>query len=223
MSIADKLTAIAENVQKVYEAGKAAGGGEVENPYYYARYANETFQSAVFPENYNLVIKAQKPFFSASGMCRSAQNLNSIKLVCEDMGATTKTRFSAFCRECASVKTVDLTEYQRVLGSDFGYCFYLATALESIYGALDMSNVTNATYAFFCGSLVDVEFVPSTISVDVRFNSAKLSDASVDSIIAGLADLTGSAAKTLTLNGVGSKLTDAQKATISAKNWTLAV
>ena len=29
MSIADKLTAIAENVEKVYEAGKAAGGGTV--------------------------------------------------------------------------------------------------------------------------------------------------------------------------------------------------
>ena len=30
MSIADKLTTIAENVQKVYEAGKAQGGGGVE-------------------------------------------------------------------------------------------------------------------------------------------------------------------------------------------------
>lgn len=30
MTIADKLTAIAENVQKVYDAGKAAGGGTAE-------------------------------------------------------------------------------------------------------------------------------------------------------------------------------------------------
>jgi endonuclease I len=45
---------------------------------------------------------------------------------------------------------------------------------------------------------------------------------SVQSIVDALKDLTGATAQTLTFHAdVGGKLTDAQKATITAKNWTL--
>ncbi len=62
------------------------------------------------------------------------------------------------------------------------------------------------------------------ISKNIGFpNSPKLSDASIQSIIDHLADLTGGTTQTLTFHKtVGNKLTDAQKATITAKNWTLA-
>jgi hypothetical protein len=53
-------------------------------------------------------------------------------------------------------------------------------------------------------------------------DSPLLSDASVQSIIDHLKDLTGQAAQTLTLHAtVGGKMTDVQKAAITAKNWTL--
>lgn len=52
--------------------------------------------------------------------------------------------------------------------------------------------------------------------------SGKLSDASVQSVIDHLKDLTGATAQTLTFHAdVGAKLTQAQKDAISAKNWTL--
>lgn len=52
--------------------------------------------------------------------------------------------------------------------------------------------------------------------------SSLLTAESVDSVIAALADLTGQTAKKLTVHAtVGANMTEAQKATITAKNWTL--
>jgi hypothetical protein len=113
--------------------------------------------------------------------------------------------------------------------------------------ALDISKSTNNNSCFSCAYLVTIEKLivsegqtyPNTfhschelvnilfegvIGTNISFpNSNKLSDTSVQSIIDHLKDLTGQTAQTLTFHkDVGNKLTDAQKATISAKNWTLA-
>lgn len=100
-------------------------------------------------------------------------------------------------------------------------------ALEIIDGTpFDFSSVTSAsnTNAFpNCVSLKEVRFVPNSIKVSIKFaNSNLLSTDTIQSIIDGLADLTGGTAQALTLHStVGNKLTDTQKATITAKNWTL--
>lgn len=62
------------------------------------------------------------------------------------------------------------------------------------------------------------------ISKNIGFpNSDKLSDSSIQNVIDCLADLTGGTTQTLTFHKtVGNKLTDTQKASITAKNWTLA-
>ena len=75
-----------------------------------------------------------------------------------------------------------------------------------------------------CGALVDIHFTEdSVIAKNLSFSaSSMLSVESVNSIINALKDLTGATAQTLTFHAtVGGKLTDEQKATISAKNWTL--
>ncbi len=221
MSVADKLTAIAENVQKVYEAGKAAGGGGsavAPDPLFYSTSLSSVYKQAAFPENHSLVIKVKKMPAEFYQTFYQSTGLRSVKLVSEDKSVVFALN-QAF-RECASLEEVDLTECSRNV-SRLDYAFYSDSKLKSIRGALDLTECTNTTYGFFASNLEDVEFVPNTISVDIRFNSDKLTDASVNSIIEGLADLTGVEAKTLTLNGVGPKLTDAQKATITAKNWTL--
>jgi hypothetical protein len=65
--------------------------------------------------------------------------------------------------------------------------------------------------------------VEGTIGKSIAFaQSSLLTTASVNSIINALKDLTGAAAQTLTLHAdVGARLTEAQKAAITAKNWTL--
>jgi uncharacterized protein related to proFAR isomerase len=73
-----------------------------------------------------------------------------------------------------------------------------------------------------CDELQNITF-DGVIGVSIDFSqSSKLTNASVQSAIDYLKDLTGATAKTLTLHAtVGAKLTQAQKDAISAKNWTL--
>ena len=111
--------------------------------------------------------------------------------------------------------------------TNFQHAFTNQQALETVDGTpLDMSAVTVAsrTGAFtITPALKEVRFVKESIPLNISFaQSANLSTETIQSIIDGLADLTGSTAQTLTLHStVGGKLTDEQKATITAKNWTL--
>ena len=85
--------------------------------------------------------------------------------------------------------------------------------------------VTRGELFYNCPNLVNLT-IEGTIACDYKMNyCGKLSAQSVQSIINALKDFAGTGSeytKTLTFNAaVGKKLTDAQKATITAKNWTL--
>lgn len=110
---------------------------------------------------------------------------------------------------------------QKVEG--WNYCFRYAKSIEIIDGMpLDFSSTKNITRPFDqCVSLKEIRFAPNTLALSLSIpNSPLLSDLSIQSIIDGLA--TVDTAQTITLHAtVGAKLTDTQKATITAKNWTL--
>lgn len=101
--------------------------------------------------------------------------------------------------------------------------FVNLTALKVINGTpLDLTSSTNnGNMINSCNSLEEIRFAPNSIKVSIGLQgSAVLSDATIQSIIDGLAEV--ATAQTLTFHAtVGAKLTDAQKATITAKNWTL--
>lgn len=233
MTIAEKILRAKDDYDTVYEAGyekgKAEGGGggvTPDNILYYATTFTNTYEGAVFPENYNMVLRIKEiPVRgNPAGFYRTfvgAKNLKSVKISTDDKESLVF--FPQTFRECSSVEVVDLTECSRNF-SGLEYCCFQASNLVSIFGALDISECkTNSSlnYAFFAGKLKDVEFVPNTIVASIRFSSAYLTEASIESIINGLADLTGGTAQTITLNGVGASLTADQKARIAAKNWTL--
>lgn len=97
---------------------------------------------------------------------------------------------------------------------------FSGSSIEIIEEPLDISQVTNTANAFVCAELIEIRFVSGTIKLSLNFsNCSKLSAESIQSIIDGLATVT--TAQTLTLNSA-IILTDAQKATITAKGWTLA-
>ena len=92
--------------------------------------------------------------------------------------------------------------------------------IETIEEPLDFSKVNDTTSAFACDHLTEIRFVPETIKISIVFSRcSKLSAQSIQSIIDGLATVT--TAQTLTLNST-IVLTDEQKASITAKGWTLA-
>lgn len=100
----------------------------------------------------------------------------------------------------------------------FADCYELKTVpYVGLFGVTSTS-----TFALGCINLENITF-DGEIPTGIGFaSSSKLTDASVQSIIDHLADLTGKTTQKLTFhNAVGSKLTEVQKATITAKNWTL--
>lgn len=97
---------------------------------------------------------------------------------------------------------------------------FSGSAIETIEEPLDFSQVSDTLNTFACDNLREIRFVSSTIKISLNFSRcSKLSAQSVQSIIDGLATVT--TAQTLTLNSA-IILTDAQKASITAKGWTLA-
>lgn len=110
-------------------------------------------------------------------------------------------------------------------GKTFSNMFENCRGLIEIGGALDLTKATNVTGMFYlCPSLQEVRFVNRCIFLSISFTDcAKLSNESIQSIIDGLADLTGQATQTLTFHAdVKAKLTEEQIATITSKNWSLA-
>lgn len=94
-----------------------------------------------------------------------------------------------------------------------------------IIGELDFSSATSVLSMFNASiGLVEVRFKENTLKLSISLaQSNLLSDESIQSIIDGLADLTGQTAQTITFHAdVKAKLTEEQIATITSKNWTLA-
>lgn len=88
--------------------------------------------------------------------------------------------------------------------------------------SIDLTEATNTASCFNNASkLVNVTFA-GTIPTSLDMSDCPLTNASVQSVIDHLKDLTGATTQTLTLKAsVGAEMTEAQKAAISAKNWTL--
>lgn len=103
-------------------------------------------------------------------------------------------------------------------------CTYL-TALEVVDGTpLDLSSITG-TISMFGGynhGIKEVRFVPLSIKCTISFSDDRyLSDETTQSIIDGLADLTGQTAQKVSWHStVINKLTTDQYLQMGAKNWT---
>ena len=109
---------------------------------------------------------------------------------------------------------------------NFQNSFSNTRALESIEGTpLDLTSATRVSSIFAnCNALKDVGFAPRSIFLSISFShSPELSDESIQSIIDGLADLTGQTAQTLTLHDdVKDEIRAEQRAQATAKNWNIA-
>lgn len=179
---------------------------------------NTVFSNSVFPENYDIVLHLKK----VVGMqyCFAKSNVRSITLTSEQENSTMITH--GF-RDCPNLQILDMKDYKATI-MDMQYGFYYSSNLKSIYGALDISGCTTTNSAFSkCTSLEDISFVPSTIKVSISFSSSPLlSNESIQSIIDGLADLTGQTTQTVHWHStVLGKITNEQLAQITAKNWLM--
>lgn len=207
------------------EEGYQKGVAETEAKTAWTKYYSNThglFNTVVFPENTELIFELHDSCKDVGEMFQSTKNLVSVKLT--GNGGTCST--TGMFRYSNYIKKIDFSECNFQFGNwymAFSNCY----ALEEIIGELvDSSGLwnNNFTNAFnSCSELKEVRFAKDAIFNTVKFtNSDKLSDASIQSIIDGLKDLTGATTQTLSFHkDVGAKLTPEQKAAITAKNWTL--
>lgn len=205
-----------------YKQGKAEGSDFTR----YIKDLGRMFYDATFPEGYELDLIVD----GAGDMTQFmwlATGVKSVKLAFVNKGATVAANY-AFSDPSDPTRdvleTVDISNAECKFFS-FAGVFGSRKVLKHIIGEIDLSvSGTNSGAFYNCLALEDVSFKPLSIGMTISFgNSPLLSAASVQSIINGLADLTGASTQTLTLHTtVKAKLTEAQIAAITSKNWTLA-
>lgn len=94
--------------------------------------------------------------------------------------------------------------------------------IETINGTLDFSNCTTLDRPFLdCSALKNITVANGSIHANFDISSTSvLTNESVQSVVDGLADITGSASYTVTFNA-NQPITRAQADSISTKGWTL--
>ena len=208
-----------------YERGYAKGYEEGRDIWNYVRSISGAFQNNTFPAGTNLVLNVPNLSLSVNEgnlnyTFRNTTGLESITLKCTTRGVAMHAH-GAFSR-CSNLRFLDLSEFNTTFGVSTDV-FYNCTSLEEIRGEIE-NTTTNWTLWFAsCVKLREVRFKANSIKgAFTILQSPLLSAESVQSIVDGLADMTGGTSYKLTLHAnVKAKLTEEQLATIAAKNWTM--
>lgn len=244
MDITEKVLQLKQDFDNVYAAGRAAGGGGSATECFCHNAEEISFRSfndfARLDENGNPlptpVVELTLPYLRTLNnfiTITSTSPLEYINNTVEHFILTSNTPivdcYGAFggsnSRRNEKLKrltlNIDLSAATTVR-SMFAYC----SGLETIDGTpLNFSSAVGsyATTTTFvqCEALKEVRFVEKSIQQSLEFkNSPNLSTDTIQSIIEGLADLTGGTAQTLDFHSdVVDKLTDDQFTQIANKNW----
>ena len=129
--------------------------------------------------------------------------------------------FDSMFRNCSSLTTIHQLDVSN--GRNFSNMFQSCSKLTTI-PQLDVSNGSSFGNMFnYCSSLTTISFAEGCIKRAISFaQSSLLSGESVQSIIDGLADLTGGPYQKVTFHSdIVDKLTDEQKQQVTDKNWTI--
>ena len=205
-----------------YKNGYDAGYSDGRDIWNYARNLQQMFENAKFPQGIHIEINIPNlSSKTANYMFRSATGVEKITLKCDRRG-TAMSWHGAFSR-CYDLKILDLSEFDTTFATSTDV-FYDCTSLEEIRGEINNTTTTWSLWFKSCDALREIRFKENSIKggeLNISY-SAQLSDESIQSIIGGLVDLTGSTSAKLMLHAkVKAKLTAEQLATIENKNWML--
>ena len=220
MSIADKLTTIAENVDKVYQAGFDKG----MLPMYYVQSFQYGWSSREYPQNTEFVIHLQS-LQGMNGGFQNSKNIRSVTFII-DNEYNSVTAWSCFSG-CKQLEVLDLSRAKITFNAAASF-FDGCHNLKSVYGALDFSDVTTSNFNLFRGlnSLEDITFVPNSIVFSTEIHwSENLTKASITSIINGLSTETSGLTVTLSKTAVDNAFEDAEWSELEATkpNWTISL
>lgn len=227
MSISAKLTTIAENVPKVHAAGKKVEYDAFWDKYqdygkkfkYFYAFAGTGWTDETFKPKYNLIFSYSN--INAFAYCRVTdlvQKLSECGITIDTTQCNSFTSMFAYA-ETSTVPAMDTTS-----ATGINQMFYEAKKLVTIE-KLKVKEETTYNAAFNnCESLENITF-EGIIGQNINLSAClKLSYDSLMNIISCLKDYSGTTTtKTLSLHADSkAKLTDAEKALITQKGWTLA-
>ena len=230
---ADTLEQVPQRIEEIqsYSDGYDVGfedGKQAEREYFGDNYqaagddwqyafGGRAWNDATFNPTKDLIIKktANYLFFNS--------NIRNLKQILQRNGVVLDTSLVTsnynFARNAAIqyFPHIDFSNCAK-LDSSWAYCGSMVELSISI-----KEKVQCVTPFVGCHNLINLTIVSGTFGTSLSFaDSPLLSDASVQSIIDALADLTGTTAQTLIFHrNVYDILTEEQKATVAAKNWTL--
>lgn len=219
------LDGMASSVEDVYDKGKQAEHDAFWDVYqvngtrqgYTYAFSNSGWDNAIFKPKYDI-----KPTGSCACMFQnsSIRNFDECGVTIDFSKGTNFNNLFYYCWDLRELPTIDCTNCTALIGV-FGQCGSLKK-IGCFKIRQDGSNTFTSPF-LACKKLEDIT-IDGVIGSNISFGDAPLLiTASVQSIITSLKDLTGGTAQTLTLHAdVKAKLTDAQRAQITAKNWTLA-
>lgn len=230
MSIADKLVIIAENEQKVYDAGKQAehyafwdtyqnGGKSVSGEY---QFYSVRFDDTNFYPIYDMKPTNAKYMFANSRITKLKERLEECGVSLDTSVATSFESAFYYCRSpiLPEISTVGAST---LLNTFIGT--YLVT-IEKLILKNDGSQTFSGTFTD-CTNLENIA-IEGTIGQSINFKSCPLSYESLMDedygILHHLKDYSGtSTTKTLTLSTTSKGyLSDAEKAIATDKGWTIA-
>lgn len=230
MSIAEKLTTVAENVPKVYKAGQEAEYDRFWNNYqnegnkgnYMFAFAGYGWDDTTFKPKFNIVPKGE-----ATGMFRSTA-IKNLKQCVEECGVTldlsqvtNANMLFGYATTLTALPKLDLSS----VNTDSPYIFFECKALETIEELKVSDNFIPVNSQFTrCTSLTHIIMTGTLAKSGLNLQwSTNLDRESLLSIIDCLKDYSetgGTWSVTLGTENLA-KLTDAEKAIATQKGWTL--
>ena len=229
MTIAEQIIRAKADYDEVYSAGyakgKSEGGDSGEDLFQYATNGAHLFASATFPDNYELTINMPNVIESAERIVRYAKGLRKVTLKGNTENKAISFQYAFQGDSKSLLEIVDATEWgDGGMKPSYANSMFANQKLHTVLGAIDFSECVNVNSTFAdARGLIYIRFKAETLSRTLSMlQCASLSDESIQSIIDGLADLTGGTQQRIEFHStVVAKLTDEQMQTILNKNWTL--
>jgi hypothetical protein len=212
-----------EGFNSGYNEGYDTGYNEGIGVFEFVTEVNQLFYRAEFPQGYELELEMPHASKNLSSMFRMATGIKKLTLdVPTEQVYNASYFFYISTVEASTIEEITIPNGMKFNAFD-NFARYCGK-LTKIDGSIDLSEGTSTSNCFTrCYELKDVEFVPNTIKMSISFADCKnLSNASISSIIEGLA--TVSTEQELALHAtVKDKLTAEQIVTITkTKGWSLA-
>lgn len=231
MSIADKLTAIAENEEKVFNAGKEAEydafwdayqqNGKLTN--YNYTFSGRGWNDNTFKPKYDLIPTEASSMFFNSSISNIIDILAEQGIKLDTSKATTIQNFITGNSVIKKLPKIDASGVTSATGCDgmFNSC----TALEEVEEFVFKESINNySSLAHWCTKLVKFK-ASGIISGSISFDRSPLNKESITSVINALSSSATGQTATFKKTAKEAAFTDDEWATLIAtkSNWTISL